>query len=485
MACLTLLPILLPVLGAAILVWRRPWHRAARQRLVLTVSGGVFLLVLVLAVWGREAGLVLLSFGEGLSLRLELDGLGAIFALMAALLWLPASVYAFSYMTHEGHEDRFFTFWLLALGMTMGVALAANPVTMYLFYEGLTLSTLPLVMHTMDDAARSAGKKYICYSMGGAALGFCAVVYLSLCAPGGQFALGGFLPEELGELAPWLLPAFAAAFFGFGAKAAVFPLHGWLPAAGVAPTPVTALLHAVAVVKAGVFAILRMSWYSFGPERISGTWAQQLCLAAAVFTVVYGAVMALRSTHLKRRLAYSTVANLSGILFGAMLLTPAGLSAAVIHMLNHAALKITLFFCAGAIYFTHHKSYVHGLEGYARAMPVTFGCYVTAAVGLMGLPPLGGFLGKYLLGSAGAASGLALGYAGCGALAASSFLSALYLLSVAIPAYYPPKDAEGRCPAVRQEAPRVMTGVLCALAGGGVLLGFFTGPLLEFLGKGL
>ncbi len=474
------LAVLFPMAAGALLLASRCESRAARERVVLAVSAGTALLALLAVFLDAGRRLVLVRFSEELSLAFCLDGLGEIFAVMVSVLWVLASVYALEYMKHEGHETRFFGFFLMSFGVTLGIAFAGNIITLYLFYELLTLATLPLVMHAMDNRARYAGKQYIIYSMTGAGLGFISMIYLITNCQNYEFAFGGMLtpgmpPEALLQL------MFLFGFFGFGVKAAIFPFHSWLLSAAVAPTPVTALLHAVAVVKAGVFAVFRLTYYCYGNQVLFGTWAQTVAVCAAAFTVVMASFMALRNPHLKRRLAYSTVANLSYILIGAALMTPAGLAAAVLHMLFHAVNKITLFFCAGAVYYRTGREYVYETEGFGRGvMPVTMFCFTVTGLGLMGVPPLTAFISKWRLGTAAADSGLAVGWLGAGALVLAALLAALYILTVVFHAYFPGRDVELLAEGDR-DPNWMMKGPLLALTAIAVAVSALAGPLQTLL----
>lgn len=351
MLCAILFPILA---GLGLAAWR-PHGRIARQNYVLASA----CITAALALWAvftlRDGPLfTLLTMGDHLSIAFRVDGLSCLFAALVSVLWPLACLYAVEYMSREGHENRFFTFYLASFGVTLGIAFSANALTMYLFYELLTLATLPLVMHAMDSKVRYAGRVYLTYSMCGAALGFLAMVMLlehgALCSS--WAAVWCVLPAR--RIPCGLL--YVLGFFGFGVKAAVFPGHKWLLRASVAPTPVTALLHAVAVVKAGVFAVTRLTWYGYGPALLRGSWAQYLVMGAAIFTIVYGSSKALRTKHLKRRLAWSTISNLSYVLLGVTTLTTAGLAAGMVHMIFHAVLKITLFFCVGAVHYKLHRT---------------------------------------------------------------------------------------------------------------------------------
>lgn len=474
------LAVLFPVFGGLALLISRCEGRRARERAVMGISMLTAALALLAVFAAPHELMVLVRFDQNITLAFRLDGLGSVFAVMVSVLWVLASLYALEYMKHEGNETRFFGFFLMSFGVTLGIAFSANIVTMYLFYELLTLVTLPLVMHAMDNKARYAGKQYILYSMTGAGLGFISMIYLlNSCVqfdfvPGGML-VSGMPPDDV------LLVMFLMGFLGFGVKAAIFPFHGWLLSASVAPTPVTALLHAVAVVKAGVFAVFRLTYYCYGTEALYGTWGQTAAAAFAALTVVYASFMALRSPHLKRRLAYSTVANLSYVLLGAAMMTPAGLVAAVLHMLFHAVNKITLFFCAGAVYYRTGREYVYEIAGFGRKiMPVTMFCFTVTGLGLMGIPPLTGFISKWRLGAAAADTGLPIGYLAAGALVLAALLAALYIITVVFLVYFP---AEDQLPdSMENRDPNwLMKGPLLTLAAMAVALALAGAPLTRLL----
>lgn len=418
----------------------------------------------------------LIHFTDQLQMLLACDGLSRVFIMIIAVLWPLTTLYAFDYMKHEGGEPRFFFFFLISYGVASGIALAGNLVTLYMFFELLTLATLPLVMHKMDDKARYAGKRYLVYSMVGASLGFIAIIFMQLYGQGaGTFTLGGFVESGLSDAAVRNLQiAFTLAFFGFGVKAALFPMSFWLPAASVAPTPVTALLHAAAVVKAGAFACIRLTYYSFGTDILKGTFAQYIPMAAAVFTIAYGSLMALRSNHLKRRLAWSTVSNLSYILFAVLIMSDLGLKAAGMHMLAHAYIKITLFFGVGAVLVCAGKEYLDEIEGLAGKMPVTFACFTIASVALMGVPPMPGFFSKWAIGTAAAEGGSVLEIIGIGALMLSAFLTALYLMTIVCRACFPTGGKLVRGEKIETRNMVLVQVVLCAVIIG---MGVMNGPI--------
>lgn len=477
-----LVAVLIPLLAGLALAFIRPRSRKTREiyviSAVLATSALVFLLI-----FNRPRGeLTLLRLTTHFALTLRLDGLGSVFAALVAGLWPLASCYAFEYLKHEGGDNRFFTFYTMTYGVALGIAFSANLVTMYFFYELLTLITLPIVMHTMDRRSVRAGMKYLAYSIGGAACAFLGMMLLFTCGNkeltflyGGYFSAGS-------AYTPTLLVAYLLCFFGFGVKAAVFPFHGWLPSAGVAPTPVTALLHAVAVVKAGVFAIMRVTWYCFGVSLLRGTYAQTVVLCAAAFTIVFGSAMALKEQHVKRRLAYSTVSNLSYILLGVTLMTPAGLQGALMHMLYHGVIKITLFFCAGAIMYKTHREYYPEFYGFGRKMPVTFGAFTVASMALVGIPLLPGFLSKWQLATAAIREGSVPALGGVFALLVSAALTAAYLFTPVLHAYFTTEDFDEKTlahvedPNWYMKAPLV---ILCVLM---LALGLFSGRLIDVLG---
>lgn len=376
-----------------------------------------------------------------LSISFRLDDLGTVFAAIVSLLWPLASLYAFEYMQHEGHEKVFFMFYTMTYGITLGIALSDDILTMYCFYEMLTLVTLPLIMHTLSRNAILASRTYLYYSLGGAAFAFIGMIFILIYGDNSQFIPGGVLNlVKIGNKGNTLLLVYVLCFMGFSVKTAMWPFGAWLPKAGVAPTPVTALLHAVAVVKAGAFAVIRVTYYSFGTEFLRGTWAQNVLMVFVIFTIVYGCSRALKETHFKRRLAYSTMSNLSYILFGVVLMSPAGLVGALSHMIFHAVMKISSFFCAGAVICKTEKNYIHELDGLGRKMPVVFTVFTISGLALMGVPGLPGFISKWNLAKAAVLDGGILAVVGMGALLVSALLTAIYMMTISVRAFFPGKN---------------------------------------------
>lgn len=435
-----ILVILIPILAGALvpmLSFKKRWHMEAFLECAVILNS---ILVWYLLLHHSDSTFLLAHFTGDLSICFKVDGMGMVFAGLVSALWPFATLYAFEYMTKEEHEKIFFLFYTMTYGITLGIALAANLLTMYFFYELLTLVTVPLVMHTLTREAILASRKYLYYSLGGAAFAFIGLIMIIIYGTTTDFILGGVLDlSKIGARTNVLLFVYVMAFMGFGVKAAVCPFNAWLPQAGVAPTPVTALLHAVAVVKSGAFAIIRLTYYSFGVDFLKGTWAQTTVMLVVMFTVVYGCSRAVKETHLKRRLAYSTISNLSYILFGVTIMTPAGLVGALTHLIFHAVIKICSFFCAGAVIHQTGKQYVHELDGMGYRMPRVFGIFTVSALALMGVPGLAGFISKWNLASAAVESGNPVAYFGIACLLVSALLTAIYMLSIVVRAFFPEK----------------------------------------------
>lgn len=436
-----ILVILIPIIAGALvpmLSFKKRWHMEVFLESAVILNS---ILVWYLLLHHSDSTFLLAHFTGDLSICFKVDGMGMVFAGLVSALWPFATLYAFEYMTKEEHEKIFFLFYTMTYGITLGIALSANLLTMYFFYELLTLVTVPLVMHTLTREAILASRKYLYYSLGGAAFAFIGLIMIIIYGTTTDFILGGVLDlTKIGGRTNVLLFVYVMAFLGFGVKAAVFPFNSWLPQAGVAPTPVTALLHAVAVVKSGAFAIIRLTYYSFGVDFLKGTWAQTTVMLVVMFTIVYGCSRAVKETHLKRRLAYSTISNLSYILFGVTIMTPLGLVGALTHLIFHAVIKICSFFCAGAIIHQTEKQYVHELDGMGYRMPCVFGIFTLSALALMGVPGLAGFISKWNLASAAVDSGNPVAYFGIACLLISALLTAIYMLTIVVRAFFPGKD---------------------------------------------
>lgn len=412
---------------------RRPNFREAWTFVAGIIKFSIIVSMVPGVLKGAKYYFCLVKLGQGVSISFKVDGLGLTFALVASFLWIVTSLYSIGYMRglKEHSQTRFFCFFALALSSTIGVAFSANLLTMYMFYEILSLSTYPLVVHHQDEDAKISGRKYLTYiittSVG---LVLPAMIICYIHAHTLTFQSNGILMGKGSDLLLTIL--FFMFLFGF-AKAAIMPLHSWLPAAMVAPTPVSALLHAVAVVKVGVFSIIRIFTGIYGIELIKNLHLGVYSAYIAAFTILVGSLIAISQDELKRRLAFSTISQLSYIILGISLLTPRGMFGGIIHIVMHAFGKITLFFGAGAIYVATGKKYISQLNGLGKKMPITFLTFFIGALSVIGLPPTGGFYSKWylVLGCIDAHNLLLLLV-----LLISSFLNAVYFLPIVFKGFF-------------------------------------------------
>ncbi len=476
-----LIAILLPVIGGVsvrFLPYKKKWEfYLFLEGIILATSVIVWGLILS----GTTEVFHVVHFVNDLSISFKIDGMTMVFAGLVSVLWPLATLYAFEYMEHHERQSTFFMFYSIAYGVTLGIAFASDMLTMYFFYELLTLSTVPLVMHTLKREAVLATRKYLYYSLGGAAFALMGMVFLMVYGDTLEFTMGGVLSmDKIVGHENMLLWIYLFSFLGFGVKAAIFPVSEWLPTAGVAPTPVTALLHAVAVVKAGVFAIIRLTYYSFGTEFLHGTWVQNVVMALAMFTTVYGCSRAVKEAHIKRRLAYSTVSNLSYIIFGITIMTPMGLVGALCHLICHAVMKICSFMCAGAFMHQTGKKYIYDMDGLGWKMPIVFCTLTFSGMGLMGVPGLAGFVSKWNLAAAAVDSKNPLAYLGIVCLLISALLTAIYMMSVVVRAFFPPWgfDREAIAGTTDPGWKMCVPIIICAVFT--IFLGLFSTPLVDF-----
>ncbi|MFK7897100.1 MAG: proton-conducting transporter membrane subunit [Myxococcota bacterium] len=425
---------------------------------------------------GARPALRLPEMMPGLGLGFELEPLGLLFALVASGLWILTSLYAFGYM--RGHDEpnqtRFFTCFALAIAAALGIAFAGDLVTLFLFYEILTFSTFPLVTHAGTEAAVKAGRLYLGILVTTSVLFLLlAILWTASLSDSLRFTPGGILDGKIdGHAAILLLMLFS---YGVG-KAALMPFHRWLPAAMVAPTPVSALLHAVAVVKAGVFTVLKIAIYVFGIDFLARDGMSEILMWVAAITIIAASIRALTLDNLKARLAYSTISQLSYIVLGAALATSASVMGGGMHILMHALGKITLFFVAGAVYVVAHKTEISQLNGMGRRMPLTFGAFCIASFSIIGLPPLGGAWSKWFL----VTGAFDAGQFWMGAVfMASSLFSIGYLMPVVIRAFFrplPPGEEEGI-----REIPLLMLIPICATALGCFVVFFYADAVYRLL----
>ncbi len=456
-------------------------HRWPNVREATSLAGGTILFIVLAVIAVNNDTIPELVVAEpvaGLALKFAVEPLGVAFALMASGLWIVTTVYSIGYMRghHEMHQSRFYAFFAIAIASAMGVALAGNLFTLFVFYEALTLSTFPLVSHAGTAAARRGGRVYLGVLMGTSIGLFLVAIIVTWQAAGTlDFVPGGILEGRVTDLTAGVLLVLYV--FGIG-KAAVMPFHRWLPAAMVAPTPVSALLHAVAVVKAGVFTILKVSWFTFGFDVLQDLYVLDILQWIAAFTIVAASVVALTRDNLKARLAYSTVSQLAYVVLAALLAGQTGFVAGGLHMVTHAFAKITLFYCAGAILVATLKTRVWELDGLGRSMPLTMTAFTIASLSIIGLPPLGGLWSKWLLFESALAAGQVLLLA---VLAVSTLLNIGYLLSIPLRAFLRPVP-QGTA-ATWHEAPAPCLAAMAITSLGCLALFFFPDVITSWLDR--
>lgn len=444
----------------------------------------VKLIVVGVMLWGVSQGLdfrVEAPFLPGGALILHGDALSLQFVSLSAVLWMATTIYAIGYLRGTPLQSRFFGYFSICVSATVGVALAGNLITFLLFYELLTLATYPLVVHRGTREALDAGRSYLAYTVAGGTLLLMGIAVLHALSGSPQFVPGGYLASVPARHGPALTVAFALLITGLGVKAALIPLHGWLPKAMVAPTPVSALLHAVAVVKAGAFGIVRVIYDVYGAETLEQLDLTAPLIAVAAFTVIFASLRALQQRHLKRRLAYSTVSQLSYIVLGAALLGPIAAVGGLVHLIHQGIMKITLFFCAGAFEKTLGVHRISEMDGIGRRMPLTMSAFTVGALGMTGIPPTAGFISKWFL----AAGGLEVGqpwvvwlFVVSGLLNAAYFLPLVYRGWFSIPTAEWPEDHQPESGWETRRMlllPTLFTALLTLLMG--LLAGSALGPL--------
>jgi multicomponent Na+:H+ antiporter subunit D len=446
-------------------------------RVAINLAAAIVKVILVgVMLWGVQQGhafMFRVSVMPGIDLVLQADALTMLLTSLSAVLWLITTIYAIGYLEGSPHRSRFFGFFSLCVAATMGVAAAGNLFTFFVFYELLTLATWPLVVHRGTRDAVRAGSTYLAYTLGGGGLLLLGILTLHAIAGSADFAAGGFI--DIHDAPPLMLQlVFLVLLAGMGVKAALVPLHGWLPVAMVAPAPVSALLHAVAVVKAGAFGIVRLVYDVFGLELTSLLGMHHVVAGLAGLTILYGSVRALAATDLKQRLAWSTVSQVSYIALGVGLGSPLAAIGGLVHLVHQGLMKITLFFCAGNYAEYADAKRVAQLSGLGRRMPLTSAAFTLAALGMIGLPPLAGFVTKWYLGLGGLAAGQLWVI---GVLVASTLLNAAYFLPMLYRLWF---ALDPRAP-TPHEAPLTLLGptlfTAALAAGAGLFAGMPWSPL--------
>ena len=474
-----LLPILLPLAGGLVVFWL---HDAKTRRIAVSA---VVLGTLAAAVGVSclpDVSLRIWELGGSIAIYLKLDAMGRFFLCLVSGIWTLVAFFAYEYMRHEGKEERFFFFFTMKHGVLMGIGLAGNLLTLYLFYEMMTLITVPLVIHNGSREAIAAGFKYLGYSTFGAGLALIGFFFLDQYCVSTEFAGGGTLDLGLAVgnenllFTVWLIM-----MIGFGCKAGMLPLQAWLPTAHpVAPAPASAVLSGI-ITKAGVMAIIRVTFYLFGADFLRGSWAQTTLLCLALATVFAGSMLAYKEKVLKKRLAYSTVSQVSYVLFGLFLLNGVGFTGALLQVVFHAVVKNLLFLAAGAIIYKTGKTDVRELTGIGKQMPIVIWCFAFGSLSLIGIPPTAGFVSKWYLAQGGIAEYGMLGIVGAAVLLVSALLTAGYLLPIVTRGFFPGRDFD-YAHLEKQEPSRYMTVPLVILAVLAVVLGIFPGALMQGIG---
>ncbi len=477
MDILLLFPILLPVIGGLLVLFVRPLRGKGPMRAASGITLALTAVDTLLTVRLDDLALPVWTLTDKMTLALKMDGLSKLFAVLISLVFLAVGIYAFGYLAHEEREHEFMGFYLLTLGALMGLCFSGSLIMFYFFYEMMTLLSLPLVLYERTAEAIAAGKKYLYYSCFGALCGLFGIFALSPYADTLEFTAGGVLKETASEGRAVILAITFVMLLGFGVKAGMFPLHGWLPTAHpAAPAPASAVLSGV-ITKAGVLGIIRTVYYVVGAEFLRNSWVQIAWMVLALITVVMGSTMAYREDVLKKRLAYSTVSQVSYILLGLSCLNPEGITGALTHVVFHSLIKNTLFMVAGAIIFKTGCTRVSQLGGIGKKMPVVMWGWIIVSLGLIGIPPTSGFISKWHLCIGSLDTGLgALQYIGPVCLIVSALLTAIYLLQPVISGFFVGKD--GYKGITDEEPPASMWVPVVTLAAASVLYGIFPNTLI-------
>ncbi|MCR4818009.1 MAG: hypothetical protein K5841_03515 [Fretibacterium sp.] len=482
---LPFLPVFFPIVAGIALLFLPTGGKSVIRHVyvgfVTLLNAALTVLVIVLT---KEELLTLCRITGTLSLAFRVDTLARVFSALVSFIWTLVTFYSFEYLRRRPPEGRFFVFFLSTYGILIGIVFAANLLTLYLFYELMTFMTLPLVMHSQQKEAIRATVKYLFYSLAGASMALGGFFFFHVYGVSMDFTPGGVLDmaKVAGQRNTMLTVTFLT-LLGFGAKAGMVPLHAWLPTAHpVAPTPASAVLSGL-ITKGGIIAMLRVVYFLVGPDFLRGTWVQKALIGMALLTIFTGSMMAYTEKHLKKRIAWSTVSQVSYVVFAMMLLTPGGLTGALLQIVAHAMAKCCLFLSAGVvIYFTLQGAnyhYADQLRGVGKELPVTMSCFAVASLSIIGLPVTGGFVAKWYMAS-GAISSEAgwFGMGGIAILMISALLTAGYLLPIVIDAFFP-GDGYDYSTVVRLHLPMKMRLPLLLLSAGAVLAGLFAGPMIS------
>lgn len=481
----SLVPVFLPMAAAVMLLFDSVNNAAFRRVYIKSVTFASAAAALFAALYaGPETVTLWDASAGGISIAFRVDELARFFCVLLAVIWPLVTIYAFEYLAHRPPEGRFFAFLTASFGVLAGLVCAANFMTLYMFYELLTFLTLPLVMHSQQRESMRGAVKYLLYSIVGAALALTGFFFFHVYGVSTNFTAGGVIDAaKAAGHKDTLLTASFLALLGFGAKAGLFPLHSWLPSAHpVAPTPASAVLSGL-ITKAGAISMIRVAYFITGPDFLRGTWVQTAVICLSLTTIFMGSMMAYVEKHLKKRIAWSSVSQVSYVVFGMMLFTRDGLTGALIQIAAHSFAKSCLFLAAGiVIYFRMRGSnyhYVDQLRGVGRELPFTMTCFAAASLSIVGLPPTIGFTGKWFT-ALGALECGPLGLIGAAVLMLSALLTAGYLLSMVSDAFFPGNDYDkGEDMSIHLTLNMRLPIVI--LSAGAVLAGVFAGPLVRYL----
>lgn len=474
-----LFAILVPVLWGVFLLIK-PEYKSRKNLVTTTAVGLAFTVGFALSViLGPDMQLQLFSIGKNMDIYLQVDEVSRIFAALVTLIWPLAGVYAFEYMSHYTENKRYFGFYMMVFGVLLALTFSGSLLTFYIFYEMMTLFSMPLVFHFRSKEAIMASLKYLFYSLFGAYCVLFGIYFLNQYASTLHFVVGGTLEATAAtENVGILLVAACAMILGFGVKAGMFPMHAWLPTAHpIAPAPASAVMSSL-IVKMGVLGMFRVVYFIFGAEFLRGTWVQTVWLVLSLLTVFMGSMLAYRENVFKKRLAYSTVSQLSYILFGMACMHPVALMGALLHVVFHAVIKSALFMSAGAVIHQTGKTKVDELRGIGKEMPITLWCFALCACALIGFPPFSGFISKWYLATGALQTQLGVfAWLGPVVLLVSALLTAGYLLPIAINGFLPGADYDYKH-LKKNEPKNIMVVPILILAAIAVLLGVFPNPII-------
>lgn len=474
-------PVILPVIAGAALLVGKPFREDKRAGRMVLLSALGLELVLVAQALMKGGGMVLWRLTGAMDLVLQIDEISVLFAALTSAVWLLVGIYGISYMSHEHRENQFFGWYLIVLGVLIGLDFSGNLLTMYVFYELMTLTSLPLVLHERTHQAVMAGLKYLFYSIAGAFLALFGIFFLAGITESLAFTPGGVMSREIIAGKEGLfLAAVLCMLIGFGAKAGMFPLHGWLPTAHPeAPAPASAVLSGI-ITKSGVMAVIRVVFYIVGPDHIRGTWVQNVWILLSLLTVFMGSMLAYKEPVLKKRLAYSTVSQVSYILFGLSVLNPLAFAGALSHVVFHSLIKNALFLCSGAVITVTGRKRAGEMRGLGKIMPKTLFCYTIVSLGLVGIPPLCGFVSKWYLAAGALSSDTGVwSFLGPVVLLISALLTAGYLLPISLNGFFPGEETPWGDTCIpeeqgkKKEASLNMLLPIGILTAGTVLFGIF------------